>query len=994
MIIEHLGLNRDFINKYKELYNKYGESMMKLEGIDNDRLMPMNTFKHISESDNIANASVDSSANVSSKTIGVIQSESVKPLWKIFSHNKIYSELNEKYGKQVADEWFENQVNGALYLHDSTSASFLPYCYSFSLKKVHEKGLFFINEMKGHPAKHLSTWVNHVCEFIGYSANQLSGAVAIPDVLLYMYKYWLDDIDSGHIEKERAEEYKNQQFQAFIYRINQPITRDGVQSAYTNLQILDTPHLMEFFGGDTFNDGSLMLEYFEGFLEFQKDFLKYERELRKVKFFTFPVLTASLKIDENKEYEDEYVAKYVVEHNMEFQDVNIYNATEISGLSSCCFDGKQKVLSKGQNVIYDTFENTFNLPYNEYRRNFRIFHNGNWVSGNLNRIKRNNKKMFKVTTVNNKELLMTEDHISLTSRGDVSTLDLRIDDYIAFSNKSLQRIPERDMKLSYEQGVAVGAYLGDGSKKDKKGIVFSFSDEKINELVPIINTALKQWDIDIEENYQSKIGNCSNVVYQSIDFRNIIEFWVKGDYCNEKEINLECLLQSEDFRKGIIDGLYKTDGGNSNRIYSTSLTQTEGIEVILTSLGIPSIIDISDRTGDGEVVIRGEYFNRNYPVYCIRFYKHERNIRNIKDVYKVINNTTYFKIKNIEEYISEEEYVYCFDMKNKEEPYFTLPNGIITHNCRLVNDTKEIVKGKEKLEGFFSSIGGTSISIGSIKVCTANFARMAYESNGNLDKFYNTLRNRVELIHKVLDVHRDIIKKNVKRGLLPIYTHGLMDMDKQFGTVGINGLYECIDFLGGIDKNELGESSYNDLGHSITMNIFKIIKDLNAETLEKYGFTSNTEQVPAESASTKGVSKDRLLFREQVKDTMLYGNQWIPLSVNTSINNRIEASANYDTQCGGGAILHLNLGEPLKDFGLAWELTKSIAKKNVVYYSLINKFQYCEEDHSFYGKVCPICNGEAIGNAIKIVGYIVKDAHFEKTRKNELNNRVFYKITP
>lgn len=647
MIIEHLGLNRDFINKYKELYNKYGEAMMKLEGIDNDRLMPMNTFKHISESDNIANASVDSSANVSSKTIGVIQSESVKPLWKIFSHNKIYSELNEKYGKQVADEWFENQVNGALYLHDSTSASFLPYCYSFSLKKVHEKGLFFINEMKGHPAKHLSTWVNHVCEFIGYSANQLSGAVAIPDVLLYMYKYWLDDIASGHVEKERAEEYKNQQFQAFIYRINQPITRDGVQSAYTNLQILDMPHLMEFFGGDTFNDGSLMLDYFEGFLEFQKDFLKYERELRKIKFFTFPVLTASLKIDENKEYEDEYVAKYVVEHNMEFQDVNIYNATEISGLSSC---------------------------------------------------------------------------------------------------------------------------------------------------------------------------------------------------------------------------------------------------------------------------------------------------------------------------------------------------------CRLVNDTKEIVKGKEKLEGFFSSIGGTSISIGSIKVNTINFARISYEAQGDLNRFYEILKNRVELTHKVLDVHRDIIKKNVKRGLLPIYTHGLMDMDKQFGTVGINGLYECIDFLGGIDRNDLGESSYNDLGHSITMNIFKIIKELNAETLEKYGFTSNTEQVPAESASTKGVSKDRLLFREQVKDTTLYGNQWIPLSVNTSINNRIEASANYDTQCGGGAILHLNLGEPLKDFNLAWELTKSIAKRNVVYYSLINKFQYCEQDHSFYGKTCPICNGEAIGNAIKIVGYIVKDEHFEKTRKNELDSRIFYKI--
>ena len=41
---------------------------------------------------------------------------------------------------------------------------------------------------------------------------------------------------------------------------------------------------------------------------------------------------------------------------------------------------------------------------------------------------------------------------------------------------------------------------------------------------------------------------------------------------------------------------------------------------------------------------------------------------------------------------------------------------------------------------------------------------------------------------------------------------------------------------------------------------------------------------------------------------------------------------------------------------------------------------------------CPICGGHSVGNAIKIVGYIVKDKHFEKTRKNELDGRIFYKI--
>ena len=77
---------------------------------------------------------------------------------------------------------------------------------------------------------------------------------------------------------------------------------------------------------------------------------------------------------------------------------------------------------------------------------------------------------------------------------------------------------------------------------------------------------------------------------------------------------------------------------------------------------------------------------------------------------------------------------------------------------------------------------------------------------------------------------------------------------------------------------------------------------------------------------------------------------------------------------------------------MAWNLAKSIAKKNVVYYSLIDKFQYCEKDHSFHGDICPICKNKSIGNAIKIVGYIVKDQHFENTRKKELDSRIFYNL--
>ena len=39
--------------------------------------------------------------------------------------------------------------------------------------------------------------------------------------------------------------------------------------------------------------------------------------------------------------------------------------------------------------------------------------------------------------------------------------------------------------------------------------------------------------------------------------------WERGTLAYNKSLNLNCLLQSVDFRQGILDG--DTDGGNSNR---------------------------------------------------------------------------------------------------------------------------------------------------------------------------------------------------------------------------------------------------------------------------------------------------------------------------------------------------------------------------------------------------------------------------------------------
>ena len=221
-----------------------------------------------------------------------------------------------------------------------------------------------------------------------------------------------------------------------------------------------------------------------------------------------------------------------------------------------------------------------------------------------------------------------------------------------------------------------------------------------------------------------------------------------------------------------------------------------------------------------------------------------------------------------------------------------------------------------------------------------------------------------------------------------------MSFEDQFATVGINGVYEAMRVLGGISKDNQGVY-YNEKGLKIAEDMFSVITGCNEDTIDNYGYMSNVEQVPAESTAVKLNKKDRLYFGNRFinellgEDCYIYGNQWIPLKEETSIFHRIE-SAKLDEHCGGGAILHINLGENFNTLENAWEFTKGLARKGVKYFSYISLIDICEEDHSFFGDTCPICKKPSVSKGIKIVGYLVKQDSYKKERKQELADRVFY----
>ena len=639
-----ITLDLQFKDKLEELHSKYGTDMMEIEGMSPEQLDTCNFFKNFMATETIADATIDDNANVTNRNINTMINESQKPFLKLLSRNKFYIEMREEFGKEVADEFLESVIAGEIYEHDSHNSSYYPYCFAFSLKDIVHKGLFFLEEMKAGRPKHWDTFNHHVLEFLSYATNMMSGATGLPDYLIYAYYFY--NKDTKNMTKEDALRYRNQKFQEFIYNLNQPYLKGGIQSAYTNLSILDYDHLVKFFGTEQYPDGTDIIDHVEGIQDFQKAFLDYIGELRQEKWHTFPVVSASL-IYKDGGYKDEKTAKMVVHHNWKFgfNDVNIMNVDEATSLASC---------------------------------------------------------------------------------------------------------------------------------------------------------------------------------------------------------------------------------------------------------------------------------------------------------------------------------------------------------CRLVSDKRELNKNK-----IFNSIGGSDVNVGSTKVVTLNLVRLALLSQ-NESEFLELVRDKVQLIHKYHYVHRVILQKLIDKGLLPLYTHGLMSFDDQFATIGINGVYEAMKVLGGISTDSEGVY-YNSNGISLAEDMFNVINTLNEDTIKKYDYMSNVEQIPAESTAIKLAKKDRLYFGNRFineklgKDSYIYGNQWIPLKEHTSIFHRIE-SAKLDENCGGGAILHINLGENFNTFEDAWEFTKGLAEQGVGYFSYISLIDICKDDHSFFGNTCPICGGESINKGIKIVGYLVKQDSYKKERRKELSEREFYNI--
>ena len=986
--VEYYLMENKYFNEAKA-YMLYREHHKQIRDYTQKKLDFIQKFK---DSDNTANATIDDNSNVGTHNVAVMNSEIHKEenieinlrLWE----NRLKALYPDFDYKQMRKDF-----NTIMYAHDLSSQVGMPYCVAITLYPFLLNGIRDIGGLSAKP-KNIDSFCGMFVNLVFATASQYKGAVATPGLFVIMDYFcrmeWGDDyykMPDAVVTTSRRSMNIGQQihqyFQQICYSLMQPSGSRGNQSVFWNCSVFDKPFFDTMYGDFYYPDGQK--PQWDSINWLQKDFMHWLNQERLKCILTFPVVSLCL-IYQNNDFVDKELCEFACKEYAEGNSFFTYISDSADSLSSCCFSKDTRVLWKNSfdGVKCTTLEELHNLTWEPCKKNLRIFHNGSWVKGKS--IKLSNRPMYKVTTYNNKEFIMSDNHINVTYTGEKTAEQLTTEDYLMFNTIPAQAVAENDEHLTYEQGLLIGLFLGDGTFGNYvclDGSVHSFQ----------LSLNKDKWE-QVEESLATlgdfKVGTICNNVYPvhcyNKDLTTFIAKWTGNEpnktWAYNKSLNLNCLLQSIEFRQGILDGWYITDGGNSNRCYTISKTLVDSMEILCTSLGLQTTINISDRT-DEAVIVRGQEYNRNYPLYCLRWYTeatHRCNETKDKS-WKKKNNSMYWKIKSIEP-IDYKEDIYCIECENQDEPYFTLPSGLITHNCRL---SSKIDKPQ-----FTFTNGQLSEMTGSKNVITLNLNRIVQNWKRQQEKSINKqniceyLEPILERVYKYHHAYNECLKDLQKAHMLTVYDAGFISMNKQYLTIGINGLNQAAEFLG-------LKVSDNDNYMNLCKTIFRTIKEANAKHKTKE-LMFNTECTPCESAAIKLYNRDKKDGYWVPEDTNLYASYiFKPNDPTLTIYDKLKMHG--DGYIGdfldGGAACHINLESHLdkRQYETVLHYAAQIGCK---YFTFNVPNCECDECHYIAKQpfaTCPKCGSEKTSLWDRVIGYLTKVKNWSKGRQIEYKTR-------
>jgi ribonucleoside-triphosphate reductase len=293
--------------------------------------------------------------------------------------------------------------------------------------------------------------------------------------------------------------------------------------------------------------------------------------------------------------------------------------------------------------------------------------------------------------------------------------------------------------------------------------------------------------------------------------------------------------------------------------------------------------------------------------------------------------------------------------------------------CRLRNELAD--------NTFSYTLGAGGVVTGSARVISLNINRIG-QCGIKLDEV-------VGRVHKYLLAHREVLKGYIEAGLLPAYTQGFMDIDKQFLTLGVNGVLEYFEYLRD-KKGIVTDKEYPDYLQSL----LSFLTMSNKAALSEYGVRFNTEFVPAENLGVKNAKWDKEAGLYVPRDC--YNSYFYPVE-DTKVNvlDKLKLYSKDIVQyLDGGSALHLNL-EQMLNAGQFVHLYKLCSKYGVQYWTtnvlctICNECGYINTDTENH---CVKCGSMDVDYGTRVIGYLKRISNFSEARQKEAGKRFYHHL--
>jgi anaerobic ribonucleoside-triphosphate reductase len=333
-------------------------------------------------------------------------------------------------------------------------------------------------------------------------------------------------------------------------------------------------------------------------------------------------------------------------------------------------------------------------------------------------------------------------------------------------------------------------------------------------------------------------------------------------------------------------------------------------------------------------------------------------------------------------------------------PYFSnyinsdlSPEDALSMCCRLRLDTSEL---RKRGGGLF----GSNPLTGSIGVVTINLPKLGYVSKSE-PEFFARLWQQMNIAKNSLEIKRKIIEEQTEKGLYPYAANFLRDVKARtgsywynhFNTIGLIGMNEACQNLLGRDVDLTTAE-----GQAFSIRTIEYMRDVIRDIQEETGNYYNLEATPAEGASYRLAKADRERFPEIItagNGVPYYTNSsQLPVGYTDDIFDTLDLQDELQSLYTGGTVLHLYLGEEIKDIGAAKRLLKkAFTRYKLPYLSLTPTFSICNEHGYIAGEHfnCPIC-GEEAEVWSRVVGYLRPVQNFNKGKREEYAERKKYAL--